>query len=147
MAEIEIRDNPKLRSFLRNITESGFTGVMWGIWIYLLLPVINIILWLAGIRYFHITVVEQVGYQEFLDLVRKMGWIVLTIFLVLRLWGYYNYRKFGKKSRRRHNVPVTIEQLAAHYRISVDLVKIYQSKKEIDWNIAEEEKFGTVKET
>jgi len=138
MAEIEIRDNPKLRSFLRNIAESGFTGVMWGIWIYLLLPVINIILWLGGIRYFHITVIEQIGYQEFLDLVSKMGWIVLTIFLVMRLWGYYNYRNFGKKSRRRGNVPVTIEQLAAHYHISVDLVKIYQSKKEIDWHIAED---------
>jgi biofilm PGA synthesis protein PgaD len=146
MAEIEIRDNPKLKSFLRNITESGFTGVMWGIWIYLLLPVINIILWLLGVRYFHITVIEQVGYQELLGLVSRMGLIVLTIFLIMRLWGYYNYRKFGRKSRRRGNVPGTVEQLAAHYNISVGLVKNYQSKKEIDWHIAEEEKFEAGKD-
>lgn len=138
MAEIEIRDNPKLRSFLRNIVETGFTGIMWGTWIYLLLPVINIVLWLAGARYFKITVIEQLGYRELLNLVSRMGWIVLTIFIVMRLWGYYNYRKFGKRSRRTGNVTVTIEQLAEHYRISAGMVRDYQSKKEIDWHITED---------
>jgi len=135
MAEIEIRDNPNLRSFLRNITEAGFTGIMWGLWIYMILPVINIVLWILGIRYFHISIIEQAGYKELLNLIGKMGWIVLTVFLILRLWGYYNYRRFGRKDRRRGKVPADVEQIAELYNMPAETVRDLQLRKEIVWQV------------
>jgi len=54
MPEIKIIDKPKLKTFLRTITELTFTSVMWGFWIYLFLPLVNVVLWLFGIRYFYI---------------------------------------------------------------------------------------------
>jgi poly-beta-1,6-N-acetyl-D-glucosamine biosynthesis protein PgaD len=133
MPEIEIRDNPKLRSFFRNITEMTFTSFVWGIWLYLLLPVVNIIMWILGFKFIMISVIDQVGYIEFIDLMSRMGWIVLTVFLVLRLWGYYNYVRFGKRNRRKESPPVTIEQLAEYYRIPVHKIKTMQSQKEVVW--------------
>ncbi len=135
MAEIEIRDNPKLRGFLRNITEAGFTGIMWGLWIYMILPVINIVLWILGIRYFHISIIEQAGYKELLNLIGKMGWTVLTVFLILRLWGYYNYRRFGRKDRRRGKAPADVEQIAELYKMPAETVRALQMRKEIVWQI------------
>ncbi len=134
MPEIEIRDNPKLKRFLRNITEVGFTGIMWGLWIYLFLPLMNIVLWLLGIRYFHIEVIEKVGYKELIGLLNNMGWTVLVLFLILRLWGYYNYIRFGKKDRRRRTPSLTTERLAEHFHIPIEEVKNLQSKKEIIWH-------------
>ncbi len=134
MPEIEIRDNPKLRSFFRNITEMTFTSFVWGVWVYLLLPVINLGLWIFGLSFFKITVIEEVGLKEFTDLMGKMGWTVLIVFLVLRLWGYYNYVKFGKRSRRKATPSVTIEQLAGHYQIPADDVKRMRSEKEVVWS-------------
>ncbi|MEW6601588.1 MAG: poly-beta-1,6-N-acetyl-D-glucosamine biosynthesis protein PgaD [Nitrospirota bacterium] len=133
MPEIKIRDNPKLRSHLRNITELTFTGFVWGIWVYLLLPIVNIIMWIVGLRLIDQSVIEQLGYQEMLGLIGKMGWIVLIVFLILRLWGFYNYKRFGKRSRRKSSSPVTIGQLAAHFKFSPEQVELMRSQKEIVW--------------
>jgi len=136
MPEIEIRDNPKLRSFFRNITELTFTGFVWGIWAYLLLPLVNVIMWIVGLRLIEKSVVEQLGYAEMIGLMSKMGLIVLIVFLILRLWGLYNYKRFGKRSRRKSSSPVTIEQLAVHFQISVEQVEYMQSQKEVVWENA-----------
>jgi len=135
MPQIEIRDNPGLRSFLRSITEMTFTTFVWAIWVYLFLPVINIILWIFGFRFINFAVIEQVGYKELVGLLVKMGWAVLIVFLVFHLWGYYNYRRFGRKSRRKASASVTLEELAAHYRIPADKIKRLQEQKEIEWPI------------
>jgi len=134
MPEIEIRDNPKLRSFFRNITEVTFTGFVWGIWAYLLLPLVNIIMWIVGLRLIEKSVIEQLGYAEMLALISKMGWIVLIVFLILRLWGLYNYKRFGKRSRRKSSSPVTVEQLAAHFQVPAEQVEYMRSQKEIVWD-------------
>jgi biofilm PGA synthesis protein PgaD len=136
MPEIEIRDNPKLRSFVRNITETGFTGIIWGFWIYMLLPLLNIVLWILGIKYFHVSIIEQAGYKELFNLIGKMGWAVLVIFLVMRIWGYYNYAKFGKLSRRKGNAPPVAERIMKKYNIPAEVIKDLQGKKEIQWPLS-----------
>jgi poly-beta-1,6-N-acetyl-D-glucosamine biosynthesis protein PgaD len=133
MPEIEVRDNPGLRSFLRNITETTVTGFVWAIWVYLLLPVINITIWIFGFRFINVSVIEQVGYEELIALMVKMGWAVVVVFLLFHLWGYYNYRRFGRKSRRKTSATLTIEQLAAHYRMPADEIRRLQEQKEIVW--------------
>ncbi|UCD36489.1 MAG: poly-beta-1,6-N-acetyl-D-glucosamine biosynthesis protein PgaD [Nitrospiraceae bacterium] len=133
MPEIEIRDNPKLRGYFRSITEMTFTGFVWGIWVYMLLPIANVIMWIVGVRFIDAAVIEQLGYKQMIELIAKMGWIVIVVFLVLRLWGYYNYIRFGKKSRRKGSQVVTSEQLATHFQIPSHEVEILQMQKEVTW--------------
>jgi len=133
MPEIEIRDNPSIRSFFRNVTELGFTGLMWGIWLYLLLPVLNIVLWIVGMRHIRFSVIEQVGYKELFDLLDKMGWTVLIVFLIMRSWGYYNYFRFGKKDRRKDAVKTDTDQMAEYYKVTVEEVEEMRGNKEIYW--------------
>jgi poly-beta-1,6-N-acetyl-D-glucosamine biosynthesis protein PgaD len=138
MPEIKIRDNPGLRSFLRNISETTFTGFIWAVWIYFLLPVINVVFWIFGFQLINIAVIEQVGYEELLQLLMKMGWAVVIVFVIFHAWGYYNYMRFGKRSRRKASAPVTIEALAEHYGIPADEIRGMQKQKEIVWpNIQE----------
>lgn len=131
MPEIIIRDNPGLKSLPRKIVEMGFTGFVWALWVYLLLPFVNILIWVFGIKYFHFSVIEQVGYMELMDLFKKMGWIVLIIFLVMRLWGYYNYYRFGRRCRRESAKPASFDQLAAHFNIPSERIKTMQRQKEV----------------
>lgn len=140
MPEIEIRDNPKFRSFLRNITETSFTGVMWGVWMYLLLPLVNIVLWFFGIQYFHVRVIEEVGYKDLLALLDKIGWTVVAVFLVLRLWGYYNYRRFGMKNRRSSSRISHDAHIAKIFNIPSEDIKRLQSEKEISWKTGDDDK-------
>ena len=139
MPEIEIRDNPKFRSFLRNITETSFTGIMWGVWLYLLFPLVNIVLWLLGIKNFHLRIIEEVGYKELIALIEKIGLTVVTVFLVLRLWGYYNYRRFGMKNRRSSSPAAHDYQMARHFNMPFDDIKKLQSEKEISWKTVDDD--------
>ncbi len=131
--DIEIRDNPSLKSFLRTITELSITGIVWGLWLYLLSPILSLVLWILGFRYFYVEVIEKVGYKEFFALISKMGWIILVVFVVLRSWGYYNYWRFGKRNKRRSVATSGIDQFAEYFNLHPDKVKELMSKKEIVW--------------
>lgn len=109
--------------------------VMWVFYAYLFLPVLNIILWGLGIRYFYVEIFEKVGYMELLDLFNKMGWTILIVFGTLRMWGYYNYRRFGKRNRRKAMPYNNIEQLSRHFQVSREKIIELQSKKEAIWPI------------
>lgn len=133
MPEIEIIDNPKLKSLLRDVSELSFTTLMWALWLYLFLPLLNVILWLLGIRFFYVEVFEKAGYLQLLNLFTKMGWSILVVFAVLRLWGYYNYIKFGKKDRRKFVSSTTAEQLSGFFNLPPEQIVELQSKKEVIW--------------
>jgi len=140
MSKVEIIDNPKLKSLFRNIGEWGFTTFMWAFWVYLFLPVLNLILWLFGAHFFFVEIVRKGGFSEMVDLVKKLGLAVAVVFVTLRLWGYYNYLKFGKKNRRVNSQDTRIEDLAQHFSLSAEDVHAIQNKKEIFWPLYQKPK-------
>jgi poly-beta-1,6-N-acetyl-D-glucosamine biosynthesis protein PgaD len=130
---IRIIDNPSLRSVLRNIGELTFTSAMWALWVYLFFPIINIILWVLGIGNFYEKVIEHSDYLRLLELVRNCGGAVVGIFLVLWLWGFYNYHRFGKRNRRLDNKPVDPEKMAEFFNLTVEQVIAMSREKQIRW--------------
>ena len=144
MPEIKIIDNPKVKSFIRNIGEWSFTTLMWGLWIYLFLPLLNVILWLLGFHLFYVKVIERGGYIHLLNLLGKVGWAVLLIFGILRLWGYYNYVRFGRKNRRKIVAPTTADQLSGFFHLPPDQVLELQSKKEVVWPMETDKNRGPI---
>jgi biofilm PGA synthesis protein PgaD len=133
MSEIQIIDNPKLKGFLQTLTEWTFTAVMWGLWVYLFLPVLNMVLWLLGIHYFYVEVIEKGGYLLLLTLLRDTGASLVAIFVVLRAWGYYNYVRFGKRSRRKAVSETTVEELAGFLQLPTDAISDLQGVREVIW--------------
>ncbi len=133
MSDIQIKDNPTLKSYIRTLTEIGITGIIWGIWIYLLLPIINLLLWVFGIKHIYVEVFENLGYKEFLTLIQKMGWIIIGFFVVLRLWGYYNYWRFAKRNKRKSVKTSNVEDITKIFNIETDKIKKLMYRKEIVW--------------
>ena len=133
MADIKIIDHPQLKSFLRNISEWSFTTFMWGIWIYLFIPLVNIVVWVVGGSHIFTTLTEETGYRYALEMFRNTGIYIIAVFLILRGWGLYNFHRFGKKDRRKARPPVTIEEMAGFFDIDVEELKGFQSQKEIIW--------------
>ena len=108
--------------------------LMWGLWIYFFMPIISFILWLIGVRHFYVELIEKGGYLEFLDLIHRLGWTIIVVFAILRLWGYYNYIKFGGLNRRKFPQPTRTGQLSDHYKVSDDLINEMQGIDEILWD-------------
>ncbi|HET6515373.1 MAG TPA: PgaD family protein [Thermodesulfovibrionales bacterium] len=86
---------------------------------------------------FTIEIIEQTGYLEFLALVRALGWYVLILFSILRLWGYYNYWKFGKRNRRKASMSddAATQELADYFQLQIPAVHELRGLKEVLWPV------------
>jgi biofilm PGA synthesis protein PgaD len=133
MLVIEIEEKKEFRSPLRNMVEWSFTTAMWALWIYLFLPLLTLILWWAGARYFYSSLFQQTGLEHLMHLGVRLGWFVVITVIVLRGWGLYNYYMYGRLARRRQPAPVSAAEMGAHFGLSDDEVIDLQSKKEIVW--------------
>ena len=127
--EIKIRQRPELKSILRNITEMTITTGIWVIWSYLLLPIINLVLWLFGVGVVYVEF-ERASYNGLILLLERLGWVVLVVFAILQLWGYYNYHRFGKKNRRKERPFDATAELARFFEMTPEQVVAIQSRKE-----------------
>jgi biofilm PGA synthesis protein PgaD len=136
---MQVPKKSEQKNLLRKVTELSVTALIWGFWVYLFLPLLSVILWFLGIKIFTVAVIEHTGYLEFLVLVKTLGWYILTLFLILRLWGYYNYWRFGKKNRRKSSAPdgAATQELADYFRMQVSAVQELRSLKEVVWPLRE----------
>jgi poly-beta-1,6-N-acetyl-D-glucosamine biosynthesis protein PgaD len=138
MGEIEVFNNPKLKSIWRHLTEGGVTTLMWAGWIYLLLPLLNLLLWFLGLRFIYVEVFQTTGFREFFELLNRVGWAIIVIFIILRGWGFYNYYRFGKRNRRSQ-LPANHlnEKMSVFFQIAPDQVNLMQASKESVWPLGE----------
>ena len=130
---IQLLDHPDLKTVLLNMGEWSFTTFMWAVWIYLFLPLINILLWIFGGHLFYVSVVDEAHYRDAVTMFQNMGIFVLIVFLILRGWGYYNYHRFGKLSRRKAPLPASAEQMAGFFKLTTAEVLALQHQKEVVW--------------
>ncbi len=133
MSGIQIIDNPGLKGFLRTLTEWTFTTFMWALWIYLFLPLLNMVLWLLGIHYFYLELIEKAGYLHLLFLLRDTGISLVVILVLLRAWGYYNYVRFGRRNRRKTVSKTTVDELAGFFQLPTDVIIELQGAREVIW--------------
>lgn len=136
MSKIEIIDTPEVKTFWQHLTDLSFTALMWATWLYLFLPVINMLMWLLGFSYFYTELIENAGYRQMLNLFETTGWAIVLAFLLLRLWGLWNYMHYGRPSRdRRHHAvqSTTIDRMAEHYALSPKEIVALQRMKEVVW--------------
>ena len=128
-----IDDRPEIRSLLRNAAEWSFTILMWALWVYFFLPLLSLILWVAGAVHLYKTLFREEVIGELLAMLVKVGWLVLLVFIILRGWGIYNYYLFGRRNRRK-NYPVTsASEIGRHFGLTEEEVRSLQQKKEIVW--------------
>jgi len=113
-----IIDKPELKSILRKTTEGSITFILWVCWSYFIFPLINLFLWLLGIRFFYREVLSNQAYLYLLEVLQKGGFIIFVITLLIIGWIYYNYLLFKKRGERRKGTKViTDKEIAAFYNI------------------------------
>jgi len=97
--EVFVQD--EVRSLLRRFVEDTITVVCWGIYLYLLLPLLTLVLWVFGVQTIYDQIIGEKGYEELARLMQNGGITVLVIFLIVSGWTYYNYLWFLRRGERR----------------------------------------------
>ena len=97
--EVFVQD--EVKSPLRKFIEDFITVVCWGIYLYLLLPLLTLVLWVFGVQTIYDQIIGAKGYEELARLLQNGGITVLIIFLIVSGWTYYNYLWFLRRGERR----------------------------------------------
>jgi len=90
-----------VKSPLRKFVEDFITVVCWGLYLYLLLPLLTLVLWVFGVQTIYDQIIGAKGYEELVRLLQNGGITVLIIFLIVSGWTYYNYLWFLRRGERR----------------------------------------------
>ncbi|KPJ64427.1 MAG: hypothetical protein AMJ45_05830 [Syntrophobacter sp. DG_60] len=124
-----IIDKPELKTISRKLGEGSITFILWVLWSYFILPVINLFLWLLGVRLFYREVLSKQAYLYFLEVLQKGGFIIFITTLVIMGWIYYNYLLFKKRGERRKHVKiVNDEEIAAFYNVDLNTLNKFKNQ-------------------
>ena len=143
--DIKILDYPGLKGSLRNITEWSFTLTFWVFWIYLLLPLINLLVWMLVGETIFSTVISKSGYLELLDILEKWGLVSLAAVFTFTGWAYYNYLMFGRKNRRKLAIPCLDEEIASFFKTSPAVIGCMKETKSMEIKVKGPKNPGVIK--
>ena len=76
------------------------TVLFWGVWLYLVLPLVSLLLWALGVRF----LVEQIrlgGYEGLVGSLINYGVVLLVLVSLLASWIAWNVVRYGGSSDRR----------------------------------------------
>jgi len=76
------------------------TVLFWGVWLYLVLPLVSLLLWAFGVR-FLVEQIRQGGYEGLLASLITYGMVLLVLVSLLALWIAWNVVRYGGSSDRR----------------------------------------------
>lgn len=86
--------------------DTVLTLFMWGIYIYLWIPLITLTAWLLGFERFYAVMVSYGGFAVALDLLDLYALMIIGIVICILSWSGFNYYRFHGRERR-YASPVT----------------------------------------
>ena len=86
--------------------DAVLTLVMWGIYVYLWVPLITVGAWLVGFERFYEVMIIYGGLEVVLELLDWYASIIVLIAACIVSWSGINYRRFHSRERR-YASPVT----------------------------------------
>ncbi|MCR4301156.1 MAG: poly-beta-1,6-N-acetyl-D-glucosamine synthase [Sulfuricaulis sp.] len=116
-------DHP-IMVYSRRVAELMITVIFWGLWTYLVTPLLSLGLWYLGITLFIDRMITLGGYETFAKQLFNYGLAVFAMWLLLTLWVTWNLRRYGERNRRNVKPPhVTKEQMAEAMHLSLDTIQ------------------------
>jgi biofilm PGA synthesis N-glycosyltransferase PgaC len=85
----------------RRVFELGLTMVFWGLWAYLVAPMLSLLLWFAGIYLFADRMITLGGYEVFARQLGTYSAVVAAMCMALLGWVLWNQKRYGGPRNRR----------------------------------------------
>src|SRR5580658_316035 len=113
-AERPIIVRPERQSWEQRLTSRTLSGMAWGIWLILWMPVTSSLLWVFGARVTYVHIIRAPDERSLL----LIFLIMFVCNMIVSSWSSYNYIRFAKKARRRSAALVTHEQVGKLFGIT-----------------------------
>jgi poly-beta-1,6-N-acetyl-D-glucosamine biosynthesis protein PgaD len=106
------------------------TVLFWGVWLYLVLPLVSLLLWAFGVR-FLVEQISQGGFEGLLGSLVTYGVILLVLVSLLALWITWNVVRYGGSSDRRTVKRAEVPDWVVRetFRIDAGLLSILRAER------------------
>lgn len=116
------------------------TVLFWGVWLYLVLPLVSLLLWAFGVRF----LVEQIsrgGYEGLLGSLINYGVVLLVLVSLLASWITWNVVRYGGSHDRRtvKRVEVPDWVVRGKFRIDDSLLSVLRAERLVRVDFAGED--------
>ena len=81
--------------------DTVLTLIMWGVYLYLWIPLITLGAWLVGFERFYEVLILYGGVTVLMEMLDWYAVVITSIATVIVTWSGINYRRFHGKERRR----------------------------------------------
>ncbi|MEJ2179444.1 MAG: poly-beta-1,6-N-acetyl-D-glucosamine biosynthesis protein PgaD [Gammaproteobacteria bacterium] len=113
--------------------------ISWSLWVYLIMPLISLLVWVAGSYLFKQEMLSPGG-LETLENVTHYGTVILVMWAMLAAWILWNQKRYGKRNRRHNKAPVVSTQQVCDYtKLSSSEVDHLRTHKEVYLHYDEED--------
>jgi poly-beta-1,6-N-acetyl-D-glucosamine biosynthesis protein PgaD len=122
------RRKPNDENGLQRAAEFTVTTLFWLAWLYLIMPLVSLLLWIAGVQLFVDEMIIRGGLQALIEDLLRYGLVVLSMLIVTVVWVTWNLRHYGGHNKRTHQPqPVSLEELAADSELAIKSITEIQS--------------------
>jgi poly-beta-1,6-N-acetyl-D-glucosamine biosynthesis protein PgaD len=126
------RSQPTEENGLQRAAEFTVTTLFWLAWLYLIMPLVSLLLWIAGFQLFVDEMIIRGGLQALIEDLLRYGLVVLSMLIVTVVWVTWNLRHYGGHNKRTHQPPpVSLEELAADSGLAISSIHEIQSARSI----------------
>jgi biofilm PGA synthesis N-glycosyltransferase PgaC len=108
------------------------TLIFWGLWVYLVSPLLSLLLWFLGISLFVDRMIRLGGYQSLAQQLGHYSATLLALWALMTAWVWWNQHRYGRHDRRGHfPPPITIGELAKSVGVTPEVIVALQGGRQI----------------
>lgn len=112
-------ERPDLQTATQRFGYMSLTFICWGIWMYLLMPLLSLLAWVAGAYTVYDVLIQNLSTADLLEMLVGYGVGILMLTATYLIWAVTSYLRFRNVDRRRAPKPVADPALAASHHITL----------------------------
>ncbi len=142
--ECLIINKPDLKNMPLLFGEGALTILFWGVWFYFWLPIISMVAWWLGFKFFYRHMIELGGFSGF---IKFLDVFLSGIFLLcgaLAIWSVYNLKRYGSYRRRNQVLTTDMVKMAAYFNITNEKLQETQIAKRVSFSFKDDNSIKNV---
>lgn len=111
-------DSPELLTRWQKARDTFVTAFMWGIYVYLWVPLASLLAWVAGVEFAYDVMVRAGGAQSLAEVGVWYAVIIGVILFVVTVWSTVNRLRFRGRERRGSAACPSDAELATYFGVT-----------------------------
>jgi biofilm PGA synthesis protein PgaD len=122
---------PELLTARERTRDTVVTAAMWGLYLYLWVPLVSLLAWLLGFEFAYDVMIRAGGARDLGAILTVYAVIVGVIFIVVTAWSLVNRMRYRGNDRRHLGKTVADDAIAAFFGVDAATLPALRSVRRV----------------